>query len=36
MEDPRGGVRHVIPEQGNYKKGTYVERKLNQSGKATR
>ena len=21
MEDPRGGVRHVIPEKGNYKKG---------------
>ena len=21
MEDPRGGVRHVIPERGNYKKG---------------
>jgi diadenosine tetraphosphate (Ap4A) HIT family hydrolase len=20
MEDPRGGVRHVIPEKGNYKK----------------
>ena len=20
MEDPRGGVRHVIPERGNYKK----------------
>lgn len=20
MEDPRGGVRHVIPDQGNYKK----------------
>ena len=20
MEDPRGGVRHVIPENGNYKK----------------
>ena len=19
MEDPRGGVRHVIPERGNYK-----------------
>jgi hypothetical protein len=19
MEDPRGGVRHVIPEKGNYK-----------------
>jgi diadenosine tetraphosphate (Ap4A) HIT family hydrolase len=22
MEDPRGGVRHVIPERGNYKKET--------------
>ena len=22
MEDPRGGVRHVIPEKGNYKKDT--------------
>jgi diadenosine tetraphosphate (Ap4A) HIT family hydrolase len=22
MEDPRGGVRHVIPEKGNYKKET--------------
>jgi diadenosine tetraphosphate (Ap4A) HIT family hydrolase len=21
MEDPRGGVRHVIPEKGNYRKG---------------
>ena len=21
MEDPRGGVRHVIPEKGNYKNG---------------
>jgi diadenosine tetraphosphate (Ap4A) HIT family hydrolase len=21
MEDPRGGVRHVIPEKGNYKRG---------------
>jgi diadenosine tetraphosphate (Ap4A) HIT family hydrolase len=21
MEDPRGGVRHVIPEKGNYKHG---------------
>lgn len=21
MEDPRGGVRHVIPNKGNYKKG---------------
>ena len=20
MEDPRGGVRHVIPDKGNYKK----------------
>ena len=20
MEDPRGGVRHVIPEKGNYRK----------------
>jgi hypothetical protein len=25
MDDPRGGVRHVIPDKGNYKKGTYVE-----------
>ena len=25
MDDPRGGVRHVIPNKGNYKKGTYVE-----------
>ena len=25
MDDPRGGVRHVIPEKGNYQKGTYVE-----------
>lgn len=25
MEDPRGGVRHVIPEKGNYRKGSYVE-----------
>lgn len=23
MEDPRGGVRHVIPEKGNYKLETY-------------
>ena len=23
MEDPRGGVRHVIPEKGNYKPPTY-------------
>lgn len=23
MEDPTGGVRHVIPEKGNYKKGNY-------------
>jgi len=23
MEDPRGGVRHVIPEKGNYKKSTH-------------
>lgn len=22
MSDPRGGVRHVIPEKGNYRKGT--------------
>ena len=21
MEDPRGGIRHVIPEKGNYKNG---------------
>lgn len=21
MEDPRGGIRHVIPEKGNYRKG---------------
>ena len=21
MEDPRGGIRHVIPERGNYAKG---------------
>ena len=20
MDDPRGGVRHVIPEKGNYRK----------------
>ena len=23
MEDPSGGVRHVIPERGNYKKGDH-------------
>lgn len=23
MEDPTGGVRHVIPERGNYKKGDF-------------
>jgi len=23
MEDPVGGVRHVIPDRGNYKKGNY-------------
>ena len=27
MDDPRGGVRHVIPAKGNYKqKEAYVER----------
>ena len=26
MEDPRGGVRHVIPEKGNYKK--TIEKKM--------
>jgi len=29
MDDPRGGVRHVIPEQGNYRKGSYVETNTN-------
>ena len=33
MDDPRGGVRHVIPEKGNYKqKETYGERTVNTSG----
>ncbi len=26
MEDPRGGVRHVIPEKGNYKKNDFPKR----------
>jgi len=25
MEDPRGGVRHVIPSKGNYKKNNLDE-----------
>ena len=25
MADPKGGVRHVIPEKGNYTKSTYIQ-----------
>jgi hypothetical protein len=27
MADPRGGVRHVIPEKGNYRKD--IDKKIN-------
>ena len=32
MDDPRGGVRHVIPEKGNYKKETKTLEKENGNG----